>query len=298
MPDTPNTLAPVLLTPTITKYKDFPAATVSRLHLCLLRQLGLMRGRAWVWIVPDTTTPSGYSIDLRPDAAGLGLGAHGTRDAELIWPGEWVYRGLPVNACPTPEHVAASYELWALCDYADYASADAAVLTTAEVISTAGSSTYTATTCIDTAQNHTASPANGDLVGRRVESGTAYLIVTSNAGGAGTSTITGSNGWRDKATGRIAPTPTAATAFTILASMRDTRELLLPANNYVGHLLETGAVGARRQVRLVGNNESIATYGTTFQVLLGGWPTALPTAGNDWTIDSLISLKADWTEHT
>lgn len=297
---TPTGLTPTLLTSTIASLTTF-GNEAGRMHLCRLQNLGLTRARAWLWLTPDATTPAGYTHDLRND--GSAGHVHGANDALLIYPGDWLYRGFSVNVGETPIWVPDESTLWGLTDFADYGTENAAVLTTAEIVVGAGAGiTYAATTVTDTGAAYTASANNADLVGRRIEAGGAYLICTSNTG----TVITGTDGWRDKTTGlqyvntasgNLYPTSGGAGhGYTVLASLRDTRETTLAKDAYAGHLITAGSTGARRQARLVGNNAGIATYGTTFQILVGGWPTGTPTAGKDWSIDSLVSVAADWIQ--
>lgn len=314
-----------LLTPAVVSYYTVPGATKSRLSVIEVENPGILQARVWIWIAPSGWTPnvSSLGVDLRNDAAAVrrsGLGPGTIAGTGAAMPGVAGARGVgqilgpgqALNFAATPEQMLTGEQIYAMTDYADYGTENAAVITTAEIVSAAGTSTYpSATTCLDTAQNLTASAANGDCVGRRLETDTAYAIVTSNAGGAGTSTLTFTDGWRFKANGRAyinpasgALTPTTLTAFTIMASMRDTRETTLTQDSYIGHLLTNGAYNARRQAVCVGNNLGITTYGTTFQIArdyngtAGGWPTGTPTTGKDWLIDSLVRLQLNYVEES
>lgn len=304
-----------LLTPAPVSVYTVPGATKARVSFADVENMSLVPGRVWAWIAPSGWTPnvSSLGVDLRNDAAavrrnGLGPGAVGGSGATLpgaaatIASGLMLTPGTGVNLAVTPFQMLTGEQLWMMGDYADYGTENAAVITTAEVVSAAGTSTYpSATTCLDTAMNLTASAANGDCVGRRLETSTAYAIVTSNAGGATTSTLTFTDGWRFKANGRayVNPAdgtlvPTTLTAFTICASVRDTRKTTLGQDVYVGHLFTTGAFNARRQAVCVGNSAGITTFGSVFQIVndyngtAGGWPTGTPTTGKDWLIDSLV----------
>lgn len=281
---TQKTLLGTFLTPAAAQTLiTIPGATKGLFHRVEVKNHGIVQGNFWLY--------RGASA-LDAQALGLSKGLPGKQTLNLA-------EGISYM-------IDAGGLLLGRCDYADFGTENAAVLTTAEIsVAAAAAITYAATTVTDTGAAYTASPNNADLVGRRIEAGgVAYMICTSNTA----TVITGSAGWFDittglpylnAANGNLFPTSGGAgMAYKVLASMRDTRETGLPVNVYVGHLLETGAYNARRQVRLIGNNAGIATYGTTFQVIVGGWPTGLPTAGKMWSVDSLISVMCDWVEES
>lgn len=306
-----------LLTSAIASYNTFPAATKSRIHLVEIANLSLYAARVWMWLAASGTTPTLITADLKGTGNASGTDRtrqlmHGANDNIAKVAGYPLFPDGYVNLALPPWYAPAESQIWALTDYAREGTEDAAVLTTAEiVVAAAAAITYAATTVTDADAGYTASPNNADLVGRRIEAGTAYLIVTSNTA----TVVTGSDGWREMTTGlpyvnpnngNLYPTSGGAgMGYTVLASMRDTREVAAPvagtalgANQFVGHTLVTGAYNARRSVVCVGNNAGIATYGTTFQVKVGGWPTGLPTAGKNWTITSLVRLWLDWIEES
>jgi hypothetical protein len=126
--------------------------------------------------------------------------------------------------------------------------------------------TYAATTVTDASLARTASPANGDDVGKRIYvAGGVFGIITSNTA----TVLTCSAGWREIVSGleRAAATPANNTTFKISGSLRETSDTALAANSFRQALLQANA----KTGRCVGNNAGIATYGTTFQVAEGGW---------------------------
>lgn len=291
----------ILLTSTAAQLVS-PGAVKARYNLVRAANLGVLPCRIWLWRLPTGSLSVTHQIaDLRND--GLLPRVHADRDVYAIAAGYPMPPKKEMEFALSPVLGFTSDELWGMTSYAKYGIEAASTLTTAEIIVAAGAGlTYTATTVTDTGAAYTVSAANGDLVGRRVEAGTAFLIVTSNTA----TVVTGTDGWRDVSTGMPYVNPNNGNLFpttggggmgyTVLASMRDTTQTATTQDAYAGHLLVTGAFNARRTVTLVGNSAGVVTYGTTFQAKSGGWPTGLPTAGKDWRIDGLVRVMLDWIE--
>ncbi len=172
---------------------------------------------------------------------------------------------------------------------------------TAEETYTASNATYTATVCTYVTALSAAivsSPANADLVGRRIWAGAnspltprtgTFGIITANDITA--KTITCAAGWRERVGNKevTAATPAANTNFTISASLRDTSETATFANQFLNGKMTAGAAGASSG-RVIGNSAGIATYGTTYQIDVGGWAGGTPAVSNPFQVASGIAV--------
>jgi len=284
-----------LLVPVPTSIDAVPASTKGRYSRVEFYNEGARQGRVWLWVLPTgETSVTPYIHDLRPYGEGARNLIHSNRDNRAICIGLPIPPRGFIDFAGHPFLEEASGELYAMCDYSDMGLIGSTqIFTTTEINDNGSGITYAATTLTEGGASFTASPANGDMVGRIIRVGSAYLIVTSNT----TTVLTGTDGWRDINTGLVAATPANGTAYDVPATLRDIRETTLPIHCCAGHLIRCNG----KTMRLLGSNAGIATYGTTFNgIIIGsanGWSGGT-NPGNDspWQIDSLIRYRLDWVE--